>query len=324
MCTAINLRMSNHYFGRNLDLEYHYNEAVVIMPSNYIFPFRHAVARNLNIPIIGMATVIDETPLYYDATNLHGLSIAALNFPGNAKYYPLSEGLDNVAPFEFIPWILRQCTSVKEARKYLSRINITHTQFRTDIPVTPLHWIVSDAKESIVVESTATGILIYDNLIGVLTNNPPFPYHMDNLCNYSNLTKHLPNGDLEEKFKLKPYSNGMGGIGLPGDLSSASRFVRAAFLLSNSACEDTELSCVSQFFHILDAVAHTRGSVVVNDKYEITFYSSCCNTSKGIYYYKTYDNSQITGVCMHNEDLTATKLICYPLRTEQDIFCVNH
>jgi len=273
--------------------------------------------------MIGIATVIDGIPLYYDATNIHGLSMAGLNFPGNAVYHPIKKGADNIASFELIPWILVQCKSIPEARALLSRINITDTIFSKELLPTPLHWIISDQKESIVVESVADGMSIYDNPTDVLTNNPPFPYHMYNLCNYVNLTSKTPTGDLKQILKLQPYSNGMGAIGLPGDLSSASRFVRAAFMLANSDCEEAESDCVSQFFHILDAVAHPRGSVIVNRKYEITYYSSCCNTQKGIYYYKTYDNSRITAVDMHKEDLTQHTLIRYPLRTAQDIYQEN-
>lgn len=324
MCTAINLRKHNHYFGRNLDLEYHYYEEVVITPKNYQFPFRYAKCNSNNYPMIGIATVLDGIPLYYDATNSCGLSMAALNFPGNAVYHPKKDGINNVAPFAVIPWILRQCGTIDEARQLLEKLNIINVAFCETVPLSPLHWIISDSVKSIVVESVAEGIFIYDNPTDVLTNSPPFPYHEYNLRNYLNLTNQAPNGSLTQTLKLKPYSNGMGGIGLPGDLSSTSRFIRAAFLLSCSDCENTEHGCVSQFFHILDAVAHTKGSVITNNKYEITYYSSCCNTTKGIYYYKTYDNSRITAVDMHKENLEATGLIRYPLRLEQDIFVVNH
>lgn len=324
MCTAINLRMTNHYFGRNLDLEYHFNEEVTIMPQGYYFPFGDANYSGKQYPIIGMATVIDQIPLYYDATNIHGLSIAGLNFPGNAVYRPANQNKYNIAPYALIPWLLTQCCTVNEARDLLKDTNIANTAFNENTPLTPLHWIISDQNESIVVEPMSDGIQIIENPVDVLTNNPPLPYHLWNLCNYLNLTNQSPSGDLIKKQGLRPYSNGMGGIGLPGDLSSASRFVKAAFLLSNSSCDDTESDCISQFFHILDAVSHTRGSVLVNNKFEITYYSSCCNATKGIYYYKTYNNSRISAIDMHREDLSGNSLIRYPLRTDQDIFIEKH
>lgn len=323
MCTAINLHKSDHYFGRNLDLEYHYNEEVVIMPQGYHFPFRHAQSRS-HYPMIGIATVIHGIPLYYDAANVHGLSMAGLNFPKYAKYYPQKNTAVNIAPFEIIPWILRHCRSVDEATVLLEGINITNVDFNDSLPTTPLHWIVSDKIRSIVIESTISGMQVHDNPIGILTNSPPFSYHLHNLCNYLNITNGSPKGDLIRSYSLKPYSNGMGGIGLPGDFSSSSRFVRAAYLLANSECGDAETECVNQFFHILDAVAHPSGSVIVNDTPEITYYSSCCNTTKGIYYYKTYENTRITAVDMRAENINADVLIRYPLRTSPDIFYEKH
>ena len=111
----------------------------------------------------------------------------------------------------------------------------------------------------------------------------------------------------------------MGGIGLPGDLSSASRFVRAAFTKANAVSGDSEKESISQFFHILSSVAQQRGCAEVNGHYEITQYTSCCNTDKGIYYYTTYENSRITAVRMLPENLEAATLKTYPLRTIQSI-----
>ena len=112
----------------------------------------------------------------------------------------------------------------------------------------------------------------------------------------------------------------MGGIGLPGDLSSVSRFVKAAFTKLNSISGWSESESISQFFHILGSVAQQRGCVCMQEGiYEITIYSSCCNMDKGIYYYTTYENSQITAVNMYNEDLESEELVSYPLIKGQQI-----
>ncbi len=116
----------------------------------------------------------------------------------------------------------------------------------------------------------------------------------------------------------------MGAMGLPGDLSSASRFVKAAFTKLNSRCGSSEAESVSQFFHILKSVEQQRGCVHMGEgKYEITIYSSCCNADKGIYYYNTYDNSQITAVDMRRENLEGSELIAYPVLKEQNILMQN-
>lgn len=314
MCTAITYRTHDHYFGRTLDLEFSYNETVTVTPRGYPFTFRTLPTLAAHYAIIGMATVADGYPLYYEATNEHGLSMAGLNFPGNAHYFPPREDKDNVAPFEFIPWILGQCQTLAEARTLLDEINLCDIPFSAEFPLSPLHWIIADRDSAITVESVAEGLKIYENPVGVLTNNPRFDYHMTHLCDYLNLTHLPPENRFANGIELVAYSRGMGAVGLPGDLSSASRFVRAAFVKLNSVSGESEEESVCQFFHILGAVEQQRGCVRLPDgRYEITVYTSCCNTDRGIYYYTTYESSRITAVDMHKEDLTAAALISYPL-----------
>lgn len=323
MCTAISYKTKDHYFGRNLDLEYSYNETVTITPRNFIFNFRKAGKMENHFAIIGMAYVSGGYPLYYDATNEKGLSVAGLNFPEYADYKPYREGKDNITPFELIPWILGQCETVAEAEKLLGRINLLNENFREELPLTPLHWIVSDGDKSITLEATKTDVKVYDNPVGVLTNNPVFDYHIFNLNNYIGLSCSDPenafagkNGNLD----LKIYSRGMGALGLPGDASSVSRFVRAAFLKANSVCGTSEKESVNQFFHILKSVEMQRGCVKVDDElYAATIYSSCCNSDRGIYYYSTYENSGICAVDMRKENLQSDTLISYALKKEPTI-----
>ena len=326
MCTAITYKANDHYFGRNLDLEYSYNETVTITPRNYVYNFRKKGKLENHYAMIGMAYVSEEYPLYYDATNEKGLSIAALNFPENAVYKPFCEGKDNITPFELIPWILAQCSTVSEAEKLLNRINLLNENFSDELVLSPLHWIISDRYRSITLESVKSGINVYENPVGVLTNNPTFDYHLFNLNNYMSLSKKQPVNTFSESIdlNLKLYSRGMGALGLPGDSSSMSRFVRAAFVKMNSISENTEAQSVSQFFHILKSVEMQRGCVQLSKEvYEITLYSSCCNTDKGVYYYTTYDNSQICAINMHKENLQGDRLIQYPLNKKQKIVYQN-
>ncbi|MGN0522498.1 MAG: choloylglycine hydrolase [Eubacterium sp.] len=324
MCTAISFKTDNHYFGRTLDLEISYKEEVVITPRAFRFNFRKLEPLTEHYAIIGMATVFDDYPLYYEATNEKGLSMAGLNFPGNADYKPYCDDKDNVAPFEFIPWILGQCADISQAKALLERINLVNINFNDELPLSPLHWIISDKERSLTVESVKDGLKIYDNPIGVLTNNPPFDYQMMNLNNYISLTKEIPENRFCDKADLTTYSRGMGALGLPGDVSSVSRFVRATFVKLNSLCGNDEEESVSQFFHILGSVEQQRGCVRLGENlYELTIYTSCCNTDKGIYYYTTYNNQQITAVNMNNENLNSDRLIAYPLITNQQIFNQN-
>lgn len=314
MCTAVSWNNRAHYFGRNLDLEYSYAEQVVVTPRNFFLPFRAVSALPRHHALIGVAYVQEGYPLYYDAANEAGLAMAGLNFPGYAAYAPYRAGLENVAPFELIPWILGQCTCVEQARELLERTNLLSHAFSPELPLTPLHWMLSDREESVVLEWMEDGLHLHENRVGVLTNAPPFDHQLTHLSQFLHLSPRQPQPVGTD---LQPLSRGAGAVGLPGDLSSQSRFVRAAFTRFHSETEEGEAESVSQFFHILDSVAQTRGCVQLEDgSLERTVYSSCINTERGIYYYKTYENSQITAVALQKEDLEGTELTGYPLRRE--------
>lgn len=324
MCTAATYQTKDFYFGRTLDYEFSYGDQIVITPRAY--PFRFVEHKNLPVQyaMIGMAHVERDYPLYYDAVNEKGLGIAGLNFVGNAVYRERVEGKDNIAQFELIPWILGQCATVEEARRLIANMNLLNVRFDEKLPLAQLHWILADKRECIVLESVADGIKVYENPVGVLTNNPPFPEQMSALNNYMHLSAKSPQNNFAAGLQLNEYSRGMGAIGLPGDLSSQSRFVRVAFVRMNSVSKDGEQESVSQFFHILNAVDQQRGCCELEGgKYEITLYTACCNADKGIYYYTTYDNHQITAVDMHQEDLNGEKLICYAPVTEEQIKIQN-
>ena len=314
MCTAATYKTADFYFGRTLDYEFSYGDEVTVTPRNYPLTFRHASAVSTHYAIIGMAHVAGDYPLYYDAFNEKGLCMAGLNFVGNASYQKPQEDHDNIAQFEFIPWILSQCASVKEARVRLAQMVLTDTPFNEQFAPAQLHWILADKNECIVIEPMADGLHIYDNPVGVLTNNPPFPQQLFSLNNYMNLSPKQPQNTFSADLPPTTYSRGMGALGLPGDLSSASRFARVAFTKSNARSGASELESVSQFFHILGSVDQQRGCCEVSDgKYEITLYTSCCNADKGIYYYTTYENHQITAVDMNRENLDGETLSRFPL-----------
>ncbi len=325
MCTAATYKTKDFYFGRTLDYDFSYGEEVVVTPRSYVFRFHSAGELNSHYALIGMAHVAEDQPLYYEAVNERGLGMAGLNFVGNAYYGGEVPDKENVATFEFIPWMLGQCATVTEAEAALEKVNVTNIQFHEKMPIAQLHWLIADARESITVESMKDGLHVYQNPAGVLTNNPPFPEQMSQLSHYMHLSAKAPENLFSDQLPLHADSRGMGALGLPGDLSSQSRFVRAAFVKMNSVSGESEAESVSQFFHILNAVDQQRGCCEMGDgKYEITIYTSCCNADKGIYYYTTYDNHQITAVDMHKEDLDGSALIRYPLILKEQIRMQNY
>lgn len=314
MCTAATYKTKDFYFGRTLDYEFSYGEEITVTPRNFVFRYSFMGTMEKHYAMIGIAHIEGEYPLYYDAVNEKGLGMVGLNFVGNADYKGEIAGKENVASFEFIPWILSQCATVQEAKNLLNKINLTDRNFNDKLPSAQLHWLIADRKEAITVESVKDGIMVYDNPAGVLTNNPPFKEQMFQLNNYMHLSTRSPQNHFSDKLPLSVYGRGMGAIGLPGDLSSQSRFVRAAFVKMNAVSGDSENESVSQFFHILGSVDQQRGCCEVEDgKYEYTIYTGCCNADKGVYYYTTYDNHQITAVDMYKENLEGGHLITYPL-----------
>ena len=320
MCTAATYKTKDFYFGRTLDYEFSYGDEITVTPRNYPYEFRYSGRLDKHYAIIGMAHVVGDYPLYYDAVNEKGLCIAGLNFVGNAHYGKPEQGKENVAQFEFISWLLSSCASVKEASEKISTMVITDTPFNDKLPCAQLHWLIADKTEAITVESMKDGIHIHSNPVGVLTNNPPFEQQMFMLNNYRGLSPRQPENTFAPGVDLTAYSRGMGAMGLPGDLSSASRFARVAFTKMNSISGESESESVSQFFHILGSVDQQRGCCDVGEgKFEITLYTSCCNADKGIYYYTTYENHQISAVDMHKTDLEESSLIRFPVITGEHI-----
>lgn len=319
MCTAI--QAEGRFFGRNLDLEYGYDECVVVTPRQYAFSFSDGTVDDRHPAILGMAAVADGVPLYFDAMNEQGLCMAGLNFPGYAHFPPSEGWAGEIAPYELIPRVLCACSTVADAEKLLSHSRIVDVPFSESLPVSPLHWMIADRERSLVVESTADGLRLHENTVGVLTNSPDFPVQMVNLSQYRRLTaeegqEHLPGAP-------DSHSKGMGAIGMPGDLSSLSRFVRAVFTKQNARFGAGDTDDVGQFFHVLGAVAQVRGCNRTADGDELTRYSCCMDQRAGVYYYTTYNNSQLTAVALPNAPLEQADLARYPLMTEPQIVRQN-
>lgn len=325
MCTSIAMNTEDFYFGRTMDIEYSFNEKVVFTPRNHPIAFRRNDTLRRHYAMLGMASVMEGYPLYAEAVNERGLCVAGLNFPDSAYYPPKEDPIrQNVSPFELILWLCAKCASVTDAKQLLASTHLVSIPFQDDLPLPPLHWHIADRERSIVLESTRNGMEIYDNPVGVLTNNPSFGFQTTNLCQYMNLTTSCPQNCFSNIKSLAPFGQGLGSFGLPGDYSPASRFVKAAYLSMNSVCEKDEMSSISQLFHILDSVSMIRGSVVTSKQlYDTTTYTCCMNATKGIYYYKTYSNSQLTAVDIHREDLEAETLKAYPLAADPQIAWAN-
>lgn len=312
MCTAVSTK---DYFGRNLDLETSFGEGVLIVPRNYILNYRNGDCANSHYALIGIGIENSSYPLYFDAINEMGLGMAGLNFPFYASYKS-EEGKKSIASFEFIPFILSQAKSVEEAKSLIAEIAISNDAFSNTLSPSPLHWLIGDREESIVVEATANGLNVFNNPVGVMTNSPPFPFQMFALNNYLSLSTETPQNSFSNQLDLNIYSRGMGALGLPGDLSSQSRFIKATFTKMNYKYDETEENHLADYMHILASVEQQRGLVDINGKYEITIYASAGDRDRGIYYYKSYENSQIRAVKLTEKNMNADTLAFYPMNKQ--------
>ncbi len=316
MCTSL---LYKNYFGRNLDYDVRYGEGLVITPRNFPFNFRHLDTLDNHYAIIGVAIVEDNYPLYFDAVNEKGLGMAGLNFVGNAFYRPLDSSKNNVASFEFIPYILSKAANLNEAKALLENMNLSDDSFSPAFPPSELHWMIADTSGCIVVEATKSGLNIYDNPYGVLTNNPEFPIQAFSLNNYRALSNKDGNNTFNPNLSLEAYSRGMGAMGLPGDLSSMSRFAKIAFTRSFSLSEGG-ISDINQYFHILHSVEQQNGCTQVKpDSYEITLYSSCYDLENPAVYYTSYSNHQINKLSLLKENLDSNTLIKYQMMLNESI-----
>ena len=319
MCTAIYEGGTFPLFGRTLDLECSYGESVVLTPRGFL-PLRHLPTARTSLTILGTARIQDGFPLYYDAVNEAGLAIAGLNFPGNAVYHAPRRDTHNVASFELIPWLLASYHCLAEAVQALENTTVVSDSFSAQFTATPLHWMIADRTGAVTVESTVEGLRIYDNPFGVLTNNPPFPYQTAHLTHFLHLDSTPPTNHLCPTLPLAPYSRGMGAMGLPGDYSSASRFVRALFAKSHTVHGKTEQEELSRFFHLMDTVSVPLGCVrTETGKPVSTVYTSCADLRGATYSVTTYHNRRIRSFPLPKHRDIGTDLISFSMDTDEDI-----
>lgn len=309
MCTAITLKDTVTLFGRTLDVEKDYGQEIVLTPKKYRFQFKNGTVLDNHFAVLGTAIISKDYPLYFDAVNETGLAAAGLNFPQNAVYTESKPDKNNLASYELINYILSVCDSVVSAKEKLKNINITNENFSPDFLNSPLHFMFADKSGAITVEQTKEGLKVYENEIGVLTNNPVFPYHTENIKNYMGLSAIEPQNSFSKTFNLDCNSFGMGAIGLPGDMSSPSRFIRAAFFKENAKKENDIKRGVLQFFNVLGGVNQIKGvNKLPNGSDEYTVYTSCADLDNIVYYVKTYFYG-LSAVCMKKEKLDGEKLL---------------
>ena len=314
MCTGVRFSddKGNMFFGRNLDWSNGYGEKVTITPREFSYnsPFLGEM-HSKEGAIIGMAIIEEGIPLYFDCCNEAGLGVAGLNFPHYAKYEKDAvEGKTNIAAWEFPLYIVMNFSSVEDVKAALPEMAIVSKPINEKYPVSELHFMIADGKQSIVVEYTERGMEIFDNDVDILTNQPGYNWHQENLRNYMNLYPRMPKEVKWNKATMKPFGSGALMRGLPGDYTSTSRFVRAAYLNTHYPVKTTEEENVSRLFHTLASVAMIDGAgEMAGGRSEITIYVGGYSAASKTYYYSLYEDLALTAVSLEDYNLDSKELL---------------
>ena len=308
MCTGVRFSSAqgDMFFGRNLDWSVPYGQKVVITPRNY--KYNSAFVGEVSMKAgaaIGMAIVEENVPLYFDCANEKGLAIAGLNFPGYAKYADTAiDGKTNIAAYEFPLWVVANFATVDEVEQALGSVAIVAKPINEKYPVSQLHWLIGDKTRSIVVEYTERGMEVFHNDVDILTNQPGYNWHHENLRNYMNLDSKMPEYVEWGQAKMTAFGSGSLMRGIPGDYYAPSRFVRVAYLNTHYPTKSTEEENVSRLFHTLAGVAMIDGAAAMADgSYEKTIYTGGYSAATKTYYYNTYEDPAIQKVAMDGQDL---------------------
>jgi choloylglycine hydrolase len=236
-----------------------------------------------------------DYPVVFDGLNTEGLYFGAFYFAGDAVFGEASdENRDRaVSSDELGNWILGQFSTVAEVRAALPTIEVVGTHIAVIDGFAPFHYSVVDASgEAIVIQYTAEGLTIHENSVNAVTNNPSYDWHLTNLRNYIGLQAENREAISIGDLSLPAFGQGSGMVGLPGDFSSPSRFVRAVAFANSALPSSTSDDAVFQAFHILNAFDIPRGAIRdtgpegVHTDY--TVWSSAADTANRMYYYKTY------------------------------------
>ncbi|KNZ40309.1 choloylglycine hydrolase family protein [Acetobacterium bakii] len=310
MCTSLTLTTKDHLnlLARTMDFAFVLEPELIFVPRKYPFVFEmDASSHSVTYALMGIGQQQDNTYAFTDGVNEAGLACATLYFPGYAHY---SEGIiadkTNLASYEVVGWLLANFATIDEVKEAVSQLNIVNAPAKLFGVVTPLHWIVTDKSgAAIVIEPMESGLVVYDNPLGVMSNSPDFNWHMTNIRNYIGINPFKIEALKLNGLTFAPFGNGARTIGLPGDYTPPSRFIRALFGKEAINELDNEDEGIKAAFHILASVDIPKGSVITDEGVDYTQYTACMVCNTGTYYIKTYDNNQIIRACLFNEDLNA-------------------
>ncbi len=290
MCTALTLASPSFLFGRNLDLVGNFGERGLFVSPKYPLRFSSGEIMNEHPSMLGIGARGGDFPLFAEAISSAGLAVAGLNYPGLACFSPKGQ----VAQYEFIAYVLAHYKKAEEAASAIKGMLINDHPFAPKMGPAPLHYLVSDAHSSFVIEQEKDGMHVYPNPYGILTNSPGFCIQKANLDGFS---------QLRNSYVKGPYAGlGYGAVGLPGDNSPLSRFVRLNFYKKHLVDFQTLDMELVAFFHLLSSVRVVEGSTLdENGQAEETIYSSCYEVEDMRLFVQTKDSLSVKEITFDKE-----------------------
>ncbi|KEH84611.1 linear amide C-N hydrolase [Clostridium novyi] len=319
---------NKHLLGRTYDqfgnLE---GNKIVVIPKNYTINLEVNDTNNIaktKYSYVGMGILEVGTPILSEGINEKGLMGALLYYPEFAYYNKeKSPNAININPAFFVTYILGECANLNELLIKIKDINLTNELIKGE--AMPVHYMFSDASgEAIIIEPDKGGISIHRNSIGVLTNSPNYSWQKQNLRNYLGTSNEARPPQNVVNYEISEFGEGSGALGLPGDYTPVSRFVRLAFIKQFAVKGKNELDGITKMFHNFSSVDVPDGIIKEKNEssYERTLCISCMCSESLTYYFKLSSNSRICAVNLeHEKNNTDIKYINLP--TKQDILFLN-
>lgn len=264
---------------------------------------------------VGLA--VEQKEFMVEGVNEKGLSAGLFYFPNYGKYQPFDqmEKDKSLADFQVVSYVLAKCSSINDVKRELEKVRIINIDPRSST----VHWRFTEPSgRQVVLEIVNEVMHFYENPLGVLTNSPGIEWHWTNLNNYINLQ---PGNAPEHSFgplAMKSFGHGSGMLGLPGDFTPPSRFVRAAFFQLTAPQQPNAEGCVFQAFHLLNNFDIPAGTELPMGKASVdlpsaTQFTVATDTGNRMIYYRTMYNSTIRCIDLKGIDFSQVKYQSYPL-----------
>lgn len=322
MCTsfAFTSQYDANYLARTMDFSFSLNSFPKAIPRNYEWTSNNGRDFKLNYGFVGTAMTVNGV-VFGDGINEKGLSIAVLYYQGEASY-ATSTSNDNInlEPEEFIMWFLGMNESIRDFKEQADNVRLLKQVNPALDSVPPLHFMITDQSGQSIVAIPSDGqLIIKENPIRVLTNNPNLEWHYQNVRQYTHFNIEAPSPSLLGIESVKPFGVESGTEVLPGGYTSPSRFVKMAYFRQFIEDAEDENKRLNNLFKLLDTVSIPRGVVLDEGTIYYTQYQAIVDTHHLTYYFKDYNGSDVYQIKLTDEILNASDVITYTVKPKLNL-----